>query len=83
MRLMESPPAVANRRESAHPYGSEAVLPVYDARVAARNVAVFKPSRELAERVNGMGTSAASGGSMSSAEPREESAKVHGDKIDV
>ena len=64
-------------RQGRNPKTGEALT------IAARNVAVFKPSRELAERVNGMGTSAASGGSMSSAEPREESAKVHGDKIDV
>ena len=39
--------------------------------IAARRVAVFKPGKELADRVNtGM-----------TAQPAEESAKVHGDKI--
>ena len=39
--------------------------------IAARRVCVFKPGKELAERVN-TGTTA---------QPAEESAKVHGDKI--
>jgi len=41
--------------------------------IAAKRVCVFKPGKELAERVN-------SGGTV--AQPAEESAKVHGDKID-
>jgi DNA-binding protein HU-beta len=44
--------------------------------IAARSVAVFKPSKELADRVN----TAQPGGV---AEPADESAKVHGDKINV
>lgn len=45
--------------------------------IPARSVAVFKPSKELADRVN---TAGAGGGA---AEPAEESAKVHGDKINA
>ena len=64
-------------RQGRNPQTGEALT------IAARKVAVFKPSRELAERVNGPGTSAASGGSIPSAERSEGSAKVHGDEIDV
>src|ERR1051325_3015326 len=55
--------------------------------IAARKAAVFKPSKELAERVNRAGmadinpehTAVQDGTPM--AEPTPESAKVHGDKI--
>jgi hypothetical protein len=55
--------------------------------IAARKAAVFKPSKELSERING---AVAPGGErvgasahddLPSAEPSAESAKVHGDKI--
>jgi nucleoid DNA-binding protein len=47
--------------------------------IAARNVAVFKPSKELASRLNaGSGTPTEDG-----AQPSEGSTKVHGDKINT
>jgi len=55
--------------------------------IAARNVAVFKPSKELSGRLNGVseeGEEAGDGvtaGTM--AEPSEGSLKIHGDKLDV
>jgi DNA-binding protein HU-beta len=65
-------------RQGRNPKTGEALT------IAARNVAVFKPSRELAERVNRTASSAgAASGSMPSAEPSDGSAKLHGDKIDV
>jgi nucleoid DNA-binding protein len=50
--------------------------------IAARNVAVFKPSKELAGRLN---TAAGSNDQSSDtdAQPSEGSAKVHGDKINT
>jgi DNA-binding protein HU-beta len=57
--------------------------------IPARKVAVFKPSKELPERVNGAATSNDDTGlpatvdSIPVAEPSEGSAKLHGDKIDV
>ena len=64
-------------RQGRNPKTGEALT------IAARKVAVFKPGRELAERVNRTATSAASGGSIPSEERSEGSAKMHGDKIDV
>jgi DNA-binding protein HU-beta len=52
--------------------------------IAARNVAVFKPSKELSGRLNG--TSGDETGGVNAepvAEPQEGSLKVHGDKLDV
>jgi DNA-binding protein HU-beta len=49
--------------------------------IAARNVAVFKPGRELSDRVNGI--RAEGGTTADSAQLSEGSAKVHGDKLDV
>ena len=46
--------------------------------IAARKVASFRPSKELAERAN-----AGQPNSGGVAEPAEGSAKVHGDKIDA
>jgi DNA-binding protein HU-beta len=65
-------------RQGRNPKTGEALT------IAARKVAVFKPSRELADRVNGTpaASSAASGG-VPSAELSDGSAKLHGDKIDV
>ena len=54
-------------RQGRNPKTGEALT------IAARTVTVFKPSKELADRVNGKG----------SAEPSDGSLKVHGDKIDV
>ena len=56
--------------------------------IAARNVAVFKPSKELVERVNRTTPSdrAADDGtldSMPNAQLSDGSAKVHGDKMDI
>jgi DNA-binding protein HU-beta len=47
--------------------------------IAARNVAVFKPSKELSGRLNGTAQDA----SVDDAEPSEGSRKVHGDKINT
>ncbi|HYO83974.1 MAG TPA: HU family DNA-binding protein [Bryobacteraceae bacterium] len=44
--------------------------------IAARKAAVFKPSKEIADRLNGLG-------SVPVAEPSDGSTKVHGDKIGV
>src|SRR5687768_12172886 len=54
--------------------------------IAARNVAVFKPSKELSGRVNGMpatGDNADGSTDNTVAQAQQGSAKVHGDKIDV
>ena len=53
--------------------------------IAARNVAVFKPSKELSGRLNGTAEDEA-GGSVTTdtvAQPSQGSAKIHGDKIDI
>jgi DNA-binding protein HU-beta len=47
--------------------------------IAARNVAAFKPSKELSGRLNGT----AQDGVDDVAEPSEGSTKVHGDKINT
>jgi integration host factor subunit beta len=47
--------------------------------IPARSVAVFKPSKELAVRVNGSGQE----GDSELAQPSEGSTKVHGDKINT
>lgn len=49
--------------------------------IAARNVAVFKPSKELSGRLNGGSDDTTD--DDTSAQPSEESAKLHGDKIDI
>ena len=53
--------------------------------IAARNVAVFKPSKELSGRLNFSSEDEASNDITTDgvAQPSEGSAKVHGDKIDV
>ena len=54
--------------------------------IAARNVASFKPSKELANRVNGPAKESKSGVDQAvemAAEPAAESIKVHGDKINT
>jgi DNA-binding protein HU-beta len=53
--------------------------------IAARNVAVFKPSKELSGRLNGSSENQAGNDVTAdgAAQPSEGSAKVHGDKIDV
>jgi DNA-binding protein HU-beta len=48
--------------------------------IAARKVAVFKPSKELADRLKGQTGGQPSDGT---AEPSDGPAKVHGDKIDI
>jgi integration host factor beta subunit len=67
-------------RQGRNPRTGEAMT------IAARNVAVFKPAKELAERVNASTATATesgnSGTDMPPAEPGHGSAKVHGDKID-
>jgi nucleoid DNA-binding protein len=53
--------------------------------ITARNVAVFKPSKELSGRLNG-GSEDEIGDDVKTetvAQPSEGSAKVHGDKIDI
>jgi nucleoid DNA-binding protein len=66
-------------RQGRNPRTGEAMT------IAARKVAVFKPSKELAERVNGKsaaaGESKAAQDDMPEAEPSSGSTKVHGDKI--
>jgi nucleoid DNA-binding protein len=54
--------------------------------IAARNVAVFKPSKELSGRLNGASEDRAEAGGVNTdtlAQPQQGSEKVHGDKIDV
>jgi nucleoid DNA-binding protein len=56
--------------------------------IAARNVAVFKPSKELSGRLNGASEdeAEAEAGDVNIdtlAQPQQGSEKVHGDKIDV
>ena len=54
--------------------------------IAARNVAVFKPSKELSGRLNGASKDEAEAGDVNIdtlAQPQQGSEKVHGDKIDV
>ena len=50
--------------------------------IAARNVAVFKPSKELSSRLNG-GSEDEAGYDVTTdvAQPSQGSEKVHGDKI--
>jgi len=53
--------------------------------IAARNVAVFKPSKELSGLLNG-GSEDETGNDVTTgavAQPSDGSAKVHGDKIDI
>jgi DNA-binding protein HU-beta len=70
-------------RQGRNPRTGEAMT------IAARKVAVFKPGRELAERITGASASSDETGLPATteeipvAEPGEGSAKVHGDKIDV
>ena len=53
--------------------------------IAARNVAVFKPSKELSSRLNGTSEDQAGTGVTTDtiAQPSQGSAKIHGDKIDI
>ena len=55
--------------------------------IAARNVAVFKPSKELSARLNGtvQGSGVAGGADTADtvAQPSEGSTKIHGDKINT
>ena len=53
--------------------------------IPARNVAVFKPSKELSTRVNGTPVDGQTTGELPAdtpAQPSQGSAKLHGDKID-
>ena len=52
--------------------------------IAARNVAVFKPSKELSGRLNGTSADRPEDGGTDTkiSQPQEGSAKIHGDKID-
>ena len=53
--------------------------------IAARNVAVFKPSKELSGRLNRTSEDEAGAGLTTDtvAQPSQGSAKIHGDKIDI
>ena len=53
--------------------------------IAARNVAVFKPSKELSGRLNGTAEDEAGGGVTTDtvAQPSQGSAKIHADKMDI
>ena len=67
-------------RQGRNPRTGEAI------KIAARNVAVFKPSKELSGRLNGASEDEAEAGDVNIdtlAQPQQGSEKVHGDKIDV
>jgi DNA-binding protein HU-beta len=53
--------------------------------IAARNVAVFKPSKELTSRLNGTSPDDETAGINldTISQPQDGSVKVHGDKIDT
>jgi len=54
--------------------------------IAARKVAVFKPSKELSGRLNGTPEESLKNSGVNTdtvAQPQQGSEKVHGDKIDV
>ena len=68
-------------RQGRNPRTGEAIL------IPARKAAVFKPSKELTERING--TAAADEGqepatldNLPTAQPSDAPAKLHGDKLD-
>jgi integration host factor subunit beta len=66
-------------RQGRNPRTGEAMT------IAARNVAVFRPSKELSGRLNG-GSEDGTGDDVTTdtvAEPQQGSEKVHGDKIDT
>jgi DNA-binding protein HU-beta len=67
-------------RQGRHPRTGETMT------IAARNVAVFKPSKELSGRLNGTTEDGDVTGGVNAdsvAEPQEGSLKVHCDKLDV
>src|SRR5947209_6476530 len=64
-------------RQGRNPKTGEAIT------IAARNAAVFKASRELAQRVNGNVGSVGAAEDVEHAQPSEGSAKLHGDKINT
>ncbi len=68
-------------RQGRNPRTGEAVT------IAARNVAVFKPSRELSARLNvglqGSGAAVDADTAHAVAQLSDESTKVHGDKINT
>lgn len=65
-------------RQGRNPKTGEAIT------IAAKKVAVFKAGRELTDRVNGAkAADEGTGTEIPMAEPSEESAKLHGDKLDV
>ena len=66
-------------RQGRNPRTGEAMT------IAARNVAVFKPSKELSGRLNG-GSEDEPGDDVTTdtvAQPQQGSEKVHGDKLDT
>ena len=64
-------------RQGRNPKTGEAIT------IAARNAAVFKPSKELAQRVNGKMGIEGPADEAEHAQPSEGSAKLHGDKINT
>jgi nucleoid DNA-binding protein len=64
-------------RQGRNPKTEEALT------IAARNVAVFKPAKELAQRVNGSMSTDDQPDDMKHAQLSDGSAKVHGDKINT
>ena len=65
-------------RQGRNPRTGEAMT------IAARNVAVFKPSKELSARLNRDSKGeAGDDATTETAQPSYGSAKVHGDKIDI
>ena len=64
-------------RQGRNPKTGEALT------IAARNVAVFKPGKELAQRVNGMMSNDGPVDDVKRAQLSDGSAKLHGDKIDI
>ena len=67
-------------RQGRNPRTGETII------IAARNVAVFKPGKELSGRLNGPSEESDGVGGVTAdtvAEPSEGPLKIHGDKIDV
>ena len=64
-------------RQGRNPKTGEAIT------IAARNAAVFKPSKELAQRVNGTMATDGPADDAEHAQPSEGSTKLHGDKINT
>jgi len=72
--------SVKKERQGRNPRTGETMT------IAARKVAVFKPSKELSGRLNGTPEESLKNSGVNTdtvAQPQQGSEKVHGDKIDV